>query len=61
MLGAKTATHYVVEAGLGAGEKVVTEGAFALDSAMQVQAKKSMMEVLDKYSRLGGSKLPPFF
>jgi Cu(I)/Ag(I) efflux system membrane fusion protein len=45
MLGPKAGEFYIVESGLEAGEVVVTNGAFKIDSALQIQAKPSMMSV----------------
>ncbi len=42
-LGPRTGDAYIVLSGLQAGERVVTKGAFKLDSAMQISAKQSMM------------------
>jgi len=42
-LGPRVGDFYVVVEGLTAGERVVTEGAFKLDSALQIRAKPSMM------------------
>lgn len=42
-LGAKSGSYYVVKSGLSEGEMVVTNGAFKLDSELQIQAKPSMM------------------
>ena len=42
-LGARAGEHYVVRGGLKQGEIVVTHGAFKIDSALQIQAKTSMM------------------
>ncbi|MCB2229762.1 efflux RND transporter periplasmic adaptor subunit [bacterium] len=42
-LGPRAGNFYVVRAGLSEGEKVVTNGAFKIDSEMQIQAKPSMM------------------
>jgi len=42
-LGPRMGDHYVVVEGLAEGERVVTEGAFKLDSALQIRAKPSMM------------------
>ncbi len=42
-LGAKSGSYYVVRSGLSEGEMVVTNGAFKLDSELQIQAKPSMM------------------
>ncbi len=43
LLGARAGEVYLVEAGLKIGERVVSEGAFAIDSALQIQARPSMM------------------
>jgi len=42
-LGPRVGERYVVIEGLVEGERVVTQGAFKLDAAMQVQARPSMM------------------
>ncbi len=42
-LGPRTGDKYIVLSGLQEGERVVTKGAFKLDSAMQISAKQSMM------------------
>jgi Cu(I)/Ag(I) efflux system membrane fusion protein len=42
-LGPRVGDFYVVVEGLVEGERVVTEGAFKLDSALQIRAKPSMM------------------
>jgi YHS domain-containing protein len=42
-LGPRAGDHYLVESGLAEGEVVVTRGNFKIDSAMQIQAKPSMM------------------
>ena len=43
VLGVRTGDYFVVRSGLVAGDKVVSRGAFKIDSAMQIQAKPSMM------------------
>lgn len=43
LLGPRADEVYLVEAGLSEGDQVVTEGAFAIDSALQIQAQPSMM------------------
>lgn len=43
VLGPRAGDQYVVLAGLKEGESVVVRGNFKIDSAMQIQAKKSMM------------------
>jgi len=42
-LGPKAGDYYIVESGLMEGETVVTNGAFKIDSAAQIQAMPSMM------------------
>lgn len=43
ILGPRAGDAFIVTAGLDAGERVVTSGAFKIDSALQIQAKPSMM------------------
>lgn len=43
VLGPRAGEHYLVERGLEEGERVVVHGAFKLDSALQIQARPSMM------------------
>ena len=43
VLGPRAGDYYIVESGLDEGEIVVTNGNFKIDSAMQIQAKPSMM------------------
>ena len=43
VLGPKAKDHYVVRAGLAEGEMVVVNGAFKIDSALQIIAKPSLM------------------
>jgi Cu(I)/Ag(I) efflux system membrane fusion protein len=43
VLGPRAGEFYIVESGLAEGEVVVTNGNFKIDSAMQIQAKPSMM------------------
>ena len=43
LIGPRAGDWYIVEAGLKPGERVVAEGGFVIDSALQIQAKKSMM------------------
>lgn len=42
-LGPRVGDHYIVNNGLHEGDKVVTNGNFKIDSALQIQAKPSMM------------------
>lgn len=43
VLGPKLGKQFIVESGLGEGELVVSQGAFKLDSELQIKAKPSMM------------------
>jgi len=43
VLGPRAGDYYIVESGLMEGEIVVTNGSFKIDSALQIQAKPSMM------------------
>ena len=43
VLGARAGDYYIVKSGLKEGELVVTNGAFKIDSAVQIEAKPSMM------------------
>lgn len=42
-LGVRAGDQFVILSGLSEGEQVVTQGAFKIDSALQIQAKPSMM------------------
>ena len=42
-LGNRTGEYYIVKSGLNEGEMVVTNGAFKIDSELQIRAKPSMM------------------
>lgn len=43
VLGPRAGEYYIVRSGLAEGERVVTRGNFKIDSALQLQAKPSMM------------------
>ena len=43
-LGPRVGNYYIVHHGLEEGELVVSRGNFKIDSAMQIQAKPSMMQ-----------------
>lgn len=43
VLGPRTREGFIVLGGLAAGERVVTQGAFKIDSSLQIQARPSMM------------------
>ncbi len=67
VLGPRAGRWYIVRKGLREGEEVVTNGAFKIDSAMQIAAKPSMMtpdEKSQESSHLSmnpGDELPPGF
>lgn len=44
-LGPRAGDYYLVAGGLGEGDRVVTRGNFKIDSALQIQAKPSMMSI----------------
>lgn len=50
ILGPQAGNNYIVLSGLKEGEKVVTKGNFKIDSALQIQAKPSMMNPAGFYS-----------
>jgi Cu(I)/Ag(I) efflux system membrane fusion protein len=43
VLGPRAGDYYIVRSGLSEGERVVTRGNFKIDSALQIQARPSMM------------------
>ncbi|OGX53766.1 MAG: hypothetical protein A2267_01585 [Omnitrophica WOR_2 bacterium RIFOXYA12_FULL_38_10] len=50
ILGPRAGDHYIVLSGLNEGERVVSKGNFKIDSALQIQAKPSMMNPAGYYS-----------
>jgi Cu(I)/Ag(I) efflux system membrane fusion protein len=54
-LGARVGEEYIVRAGLARGERVVTHGAFALDSDLQIRGNLSLMARPDDTTRPAGS------
>ena len=48
VLGPRADEYYIVESGLQEEERVVTQGNFKIDSALQIQAKDSMMSAEEK-------------
>lgn len=56
LLGARAGGVYIVEEGLMEGERVVIEGAFKIDSALQIMAKPSMMSSGGGGHQHGGAK-----
>ncbi|HHI69304.1 MAG TPA: efflux RND transporter periplasmic adaptor subunit [Planctomycetes bacterium] len=62
-VGPRAGDYYVVLSGLSEGERVVVEGEFWIDSALQLKAKPSMMSPRRKKEAAGGRKkgVPPEF
>ena len=58
VLGARAGEYYIVRDGLDEGEIVVTRGNFKIDSALQIQAKPSMMGLP---SEIETGPVPPAF
>ena len=59
VLGPRAGDYYLVEAGLQEGDRVVTNGNFNIDSALQIQAKPSMLSMEGEAPELGGD-IPTF-
>ena len=53
VLGPRAGDYYIVESGLTEGEVVVTNGNFKIDSALQIQAKPSMMSEKGERAPMG--------
>ncbi|MHC4423824.1 MAG: efflux RND transporter periplasmic adaptor subunit [Planctomycetota bacterium] len=53
VLGPRAGDYYIVKSGLAEGEIVVTNGNFKIDSALQIQAKPSMMNPEGKKAPMG--------
>lgn len=60
VLGPRAGDDYIVLSGLSEGEQVVIHGAFRIDSAMQIQAKPSMMSMPAEGADQGGPELQLF-
>lgn len=52
VLGPRAGDYYLVEKGLSEGEKIVINGNFKIDSALQIQAKPSMMSPEDSINSM---------
>lgn len=57
VLGPRAGDFFIVDSGLAEGERVVTNGSFKIDSALQIQAKPSMMTTTDDV--VGGAPEAP--
>ena len=60
VLGPRAGDDYIVRSGVRENELVVVNGAFRLDSAMQIQAKPSMMSQSGEVERWTGSETAVF-
>ena len=65
-LGARAGDYYIVRHGLEEGQEVVTQGAFKIDSALQIAAKPSMMsmanlEIPAQFRQSLGKLYTPYF
>lgn len=60
VLGPRAGDEYMVLAGLSEGERVVTHGAFRIDSSMQILAKPSMMTVAGERASASGPEATVF-
>lgn len=57
VLGPQAGDYYIVRSGLEEGDEVVTQGNFKIDSALQIQAKPSMMSAEKHRHRESGRRL----
>ncbi len=55
-LGPRAGDYYIVQSGLREGEQVVVNGAFKIDSALQIQAKPSMMNPAGQETTIGDDR-----
>ncbi len=60
-LGPRAGDNYIVLAGLEEGERVVSEGAFKIDSELQIKGKPSMMSSADASPTAFLISLDPFY
>jgi Cu(I)/Ag(I) efflux system membrane fusion protein len=60
-LGPRAGDNYIVLAGLEEGERVVSEGAFKIDSELQIKGKPSMMSSADASPTAFLKSLDPFY
>ncbi len=60
-LGEEIEGYYIVESGLEAGERIVTNGAFKLDAAAQLSNQPSMMNPLEVVAPIHPAKIPDAF
>lgn len=60
VLGARAGDHYIIKDGLREGDRVVTRGAFRIDSSLQILAKPSMMSQGREKAVYKGKESQPF-
>lgn len=60
VLGPRAGDYYIVKEGLEEGETIVVNGAFKIDSDLQIQAKPSMMS-METPLEIDRKKVPPAF
>ena len=53
VLGPRAGDYYIIQSGLSEGQHVVTQGNFKIDSALQIQAKPSMMSPAEDQAGAG--------
>ena len=60
LLGPRAGDYYLVREGLSENERVVSRGAFRIDSAMQIQAKPSMMSMPAEQASVSNAVIAPY-
>jgi len=60
LLGPRAGDFYLVREGLAENERVVSRGAFRIDSAMQIQAKPSMMSMPAEQGSVSEAEIAPY-
>jgi membrane fusion protein, copper/silver efflux system len=60
LLGPRAGDYYLVREGLAENERVVSRGAFRIDSAMQIQAKPSMMSMPAEQGKVSDAEIAPY-
>jgi membrane fusion protein, copper/silver efflux system len=60
LLGPRAGDYYLVREGLAENERVVSHGAFRIDSAMQIQAKPSMMSMPAEQASVSDAVIAPY-
>jgi Cu(I)/Ag(I) efflux system membrane fusion protein len=60
LLGPRAGDYYLIREGLAENERVVSRGAFRIDSAMQIQAKPSMMSMPAEQAQVADAIIAPY-